>query len=585
MLDYCLALYCSFDPTKPNQAGMIVFNGEITTFIPLGLYSQDQWSAQVETVRATRGTPNEACCSCCTPTADAFDAAGEEFAIRGLNDIRIAFMITDGVPSNNNANTGGNPAWWFYNPTKGFNPATYNYKIVPERASVLKLAGNRVFLVGVPDKDGVPPRQAYFSGGIPSGTKECVVRESVKFCSTYEIPPFPIVSLPVDKNSFSTKNWNVQGLITQTVGALCEIPPTPAPTKSPTTPPPTLPPTREPTPPPTTPTKAPTKAPTKNPTNNPTNPPTQSPTSIVLEQVDMTFIIDRSNSMNWHDAACKAIAMSTPRDDGIEPKSYCWELFMRYVLEQADALVKVQAGENKNRDLGWYDDFPVGSTPAKGLRVNLVGFACENNQRTPRMFPFSKDMAGGPITNREQLRSLLDELRQTILPDGGTCPGLAIEQAVRYVEATDAAVFPLQSAILVTDGVFYDMPFPEKAVTGLAAYKALRFAVGIAVADAQYTYGLTKEEIATQRQQLHAFVGGNKDLFFNFGAEGWGVLSQVATGIAQRLPLYYFQGTPIPRYTWCGWRRLQSCSSDGYRMGKCTWPSKKNVKQWGCQKA
>jgi hypothetical protein len=263
--------------------------------------------------------------------------------------------------------------------------------------------------------------------------------------------------------------------------------------------------------------------------------------------------------------------------------SYCWELFMRYILAQADALVKVPAGELKNRELGWASDFPV-STPMKGLRVNLIGFACQNEQKTPKMFPFSLDLNGGPINNRAKLVEVLETLRTTVQPDGGTCPGLAIEQAVKYIEATTAEAYPLQSVILVTDGVFYDMPFPQQAVKGLAAYKALRFAIGIAVANDQFSYGLTAEEIKVQRQQLSLFVGGNKDLFYDLDTQGWSILPSIAQQIAEDLPLYYFQGSPIPRYTWCGWRRIQSCASDNYRMGNCKWP-KKNTKQWGCTRA
>jgi von Willebrand factor type A domain len=69
MLDYCLSLYCAFDPLKANQAGLIVFNEEIKVYVPLAKYSPDEWFAKVELVRATKDTATPACCSCCTPTA------------------------------------------------------------------------------------------------------------------------------------------------------------------------------------------------------------------------------------------------------------------------------------------------------------------------------------------------------------------------------------------------------------------------------------------------------------------------------------------------------------------------------------
>ena len=62
------------------------------------------------------------------------------------------------------------------------------------------------------------------------------------------------------------------------------------------------------------------------------------------------------------------------------------------------------------------------------------------------------------------------------------------------IEETVEAEFPLQTTILMTDGRFYDMPYPEEATTGLVAYKAIRFAIGIAVAQGDNSYGLTEQE-------------------------------------------------------------------------------------------
>lgn len=258
---------------------------------------------------------------------------------------------------------------------------------------------------------------------------------------------------------------------------------------------------------------------------------------------------------------------------------------MRYILAQVDEISQVQVSISGNttedvqtRDLGWASDFPGSSGPAKGVRVNIIGFSCANQQRTPRVFQYTNDIAGGPVSSRDSLVRVLDQLRTTVLPDGGTCPGLAIEQAVRQIESTSEQDYPLQTVILMTDGNFFDDPFPEIAVTGLKAYKALRFAVGIAVADSQFSYGLTPDEIRQQRVQLDAFVG-NGNLFKP--TDGWSALPIIAKRIAQDLPTYYYQGVPIPRYTWCGWRRIASCQSDNWRNGMCTWPQTSNL-EWGC---
>jgi hypothetical protein len=81
----------------------------------------------------------------------------------------------------------------------------------------------------------------------------------------------------------------------------------------------------------------------------------------------------------------------------------------------------------------------------------------------------------------------------------GTCPGLSIEQAVKYVERSPVELYPYQAAILITDGVFFDSPAPQKATQGLEAYKAVRFSVGIAVAKNGERLGLNKEEIEVRK--------------------------------------------------------------------------------------
>jgi len=255
---------------------------------------------------------------------------------------------------------------------------------------------------------------------------------------------------------------------------------------------------------------------------------------------------------------------------------------MRYILAQVDEIALVKAGPALDRNLGWASEFPKSVAPAKGIRVNIIGFSCANNQRTPKVFQYTAQLNGGPVTSRQSLMAVLETLRTTVVPEGGTCPGLAIEAAVRQIESTPERDYPLQTVILMTDGVFYDTPSPGKAIEGLAAYKALRFAVGIAVANSQYSYGLRPEEIRVQREQLSLFVGDeNQNLFKT--SEGWAALPGIAKRIAMDLPDFYFQGVPIPRYTWCGWRRKATCQSDKWRRGQCAWNNQK-VSEWGCSK-
>lgn len=257
---------------------------------------------------------------------------------------------------------------------------------------------------------------------------------------------------------------------------------------------------------------------------------------------------------------------------------------MRYIINQADEIVRTKAGPNRNRDLGWYDSFNQGQGQvAKGLRLNVIGFACRNNQRTPKVFPYSDDM-GGIVTSRAKLVQLLDELRQSIIPDGGTCPGLAIEYTIRKIEEQSFARFPLQSVILATDGRFYDMPYPERATTGLDAYSVLKFAVGIAIADNNNDFGLTKKERIIQANQLSSFVEPNPTLFKNVGVDGWALLDEVAKEITDDLATFASSPSGLRRYTWCGWRRRSNCKRSGFREGNCKWP-RKRVRQYGCRQS
>ncbi|KAH9257760.1 hypothetical protein BASA81_004226 [Batrachochytrium salamandrivorans] len=618
MLDYTLGLFCALEPSLPNQAGMIIFNQQVQEAIPLSAYSREGWKNQVETVRENRGNLYSACCSCCTPLAETFLLAGEHFRSRQKNAIRIAFVITDGVPSNNYYNAyGGNPLWWFNAATKDFNPAKYNTDIVPQAANVLKAAGHRIMLVGIPGKTALNVDSKYFNGQYADKYNYCVTRDLVKYCSPYvRKDMFPIVSLPFKENSFVSSTWNVDALVSQTVSALCQLPPTTAPTRvptqSPTTSLPTQSPTKRPTAQPTLaptlrpttagptlaptsqkPTKSPTKVPTLKPTTlAPTFAPSQSPTMLVMEQVDVTFLMDRSNSMNWLNGTCQKVIDSIGQhlktlgnETQIKPtQSMCWELFLRYVLTQSDAVAKIMAGTLQNRTLGWNSDFKGVSYPMKGLRVNVIGFACENNQRTPKVYSFSDSIMGGPITNREDLVLLLEELRTSVMPAGGTCPGLAIEYLVKTVEAQSAAQYPLQTVVLLTDGVFYDGSAPEKATEGLEAYKVLRFAVGIAIASSEHAYGLSVADIKTQQTQLSKFVGNQPSLFKDLGSAGYFALLDVAGNIASDLKDYYYynsKGAPIPRYTWCGFRRRNNCESNNWRQQACYWP-KSSVSEYGC---
>lgn len=531
--------------------------------------------------------------------------ARKEFARQGRSSAAIAFVITDGVPANNFPNADksglyGNPRWWFYNKNRGYNPARYSAIQVPLAAQRLKASGVRIMMIGIPDVNGNTPGVEYFDGTYNRKYFN-VVRSGNLYSFPYRSPPFPIVNAPTFANSFTSASWDVDSLVELTRDSLCQLdPPTGAPTippaiplptrmaitqyptsfptsfptsprTSPPTSPRTSPPTSIPTRPPTS--RFPTPSPTMFPvTSSPTR--TQLPTD--LTQLDLTFLVDRSKSMNWRQEFCSKFlrdnAASLSTDLAADPpsQSSCWELWVRYMLTQADLIASIPYNSGV---LGWYDDHvQVPGETQRGLRVHIIGFACRNNQRTPKVYLWSKEVAGEIITNRRQLVSLLEELRQTITPDGGTCPGLAIENSVLNVESTKFEEFPFHANILMTDGRFYDMPFPERAVKGLQAYKSLQFAVGIAVPMGAENHGLTPEEVEIQRKQLNTFVEPYPELLKNAGELGWALLDQIAMRIATDLPSYISTGVvPKDRYTWCGWKSRKNCRSQYWRKHHCRW--------------
>src|SRR5688500_8172126 len=75
MLDFTQSIYCAFDRRDVNRAGMVIFSSRIYEAIEFKTYSPEQWFTAVEALRATANL----CCSCCTPTANAFNLARSIF--------------------------------------------------------------------------------------------------------------------------------------------------------------------------------------------------------------------------------------------------------------------------------------------------------------------------------------------------------------------------------------------------------------------------------------------------------------------------------------------------------------------------
>jgi hypothetical protein len=585
MLNYVQSLFCAFNTNDINRAGMITFASEITTRIPLDRYTPTQWFQKVDEVRA-----QNLCCSCCTPTATAFMVAREVFeAIPIGNAFRIVFVVTDGAPWQN---PNGPFAW----PT--IPSATYTWGTVPQQSLLLKQMVSesnkmRVMMVGVPNKNGDPPRDEYFKG-IPDPEKrpdgkaptwQCQIRNGRKTCFEMKNPPFPIVSFPFDKNIFSTTSFDVQQLITLTVGSLCEI----LPTNSPTTPPTTGAPTKAPTKAPTTgPTKAPTKGPTAPPSVAPTNPPTFTPTRSPtnkptfapsrspsmapirpeLEGLDMYLLLDRSRSMRWVPDLCRAAPGGNPEDgDAVA----CWRLFLKFVEQIVARTVQIPY---RNTILGWKGSYPE---LKRGLRLWIYAFACSDGQSNPIVIHL-----GEKIDTLAAFQEVMAKAGEAI-PNGGTCPGAAIERAVAMVQGNDLLTRIYKTAILISDGVFYDGMRPIEAAQGLFHLNVLTYAMGIAIPSEDNNWGLTPEEIARQRKQLRGFVKGDDSRLFNFGVEGLNLLPAIAQELADQLP--YDAINNLPSVTkepyWCGWTSIARCTetngNDNVNTGQfCYWNYDKN---------
>lgn len=558
MLDYTQSLFCAFNTADVNRAGMITFASEITTRIPLAQYTPTQWFAQVEQVRS-----QNLCCSCCTPTATAFLVAKQVFdSVPRGNAFRIVFVITDGAPwQNTNA---AQPFSW-----PALASATYTWVTVPQQSLNIKNMDSdpriyRVMMVGVPNKFGEPPRDDYFKG-IPDPTKvpagkaatwQCQSRGNQNTCAQMLSPPFPIVSVPIDKNIFSSNSTNVQQLITLTVGSLCEILPTPAPTLAPTLAPtkaPTLAPTtRGPTPPPSfAPTNAPTKAPTNAPTNAPTKAPTQAPsaapTKPELPGLDMYLLLDRSRSMRWVPSLCRAAPGGNPQD---ADEVACWKLFLGFVQQIVAKTVNLPY---RNTKIGWKSDSPV---LARGVRVWIYAFACQEHQKVPLT-----------ITIGEKIESLADfqaamATAAAMIPIGGTCPGAVIERSAAMIQGNDLLTRIYKTAMIFTDGVFYDMPRPRIASQGLFHFGTLTYSMGIAIPSQGQDWGLTPAEIKRQRNQLLAFVNNDETRLFNFGVEGLNLLDEISTELTNQLPYDAIANLPdvIAQPYWCGWTSIARCT-------------------------
>jgi hypothetical protein len=209
----------------------------------------------------------------------------------------------------------------------------------------------------------------------------------------------------------------------------------------------------------------------------------------------------------------------------------------------------------RNQKLGWQGSF---SNKLRGVRVWLYGFACTGHQSEPLSF-----IIGEKLDSQAAFEAAIQSAMDNMIPDGGTCPGEAIDKTVAKIQGNDLLTRLYKTAILFTDGVFYDMPRPKRAAMGFPHFGVLTYAMGIAIPINGNQYGLTPEEIKRQRSQLLGFVGGEEDRMFNFGLEGITLLDEISTEFVDQLPRDAVDNLPNlqNRPFWCGYTSEKRCTN------------------------
>ena len=120
-------------------------------------------------------------------------------------------------------------------------------------------------------------------------------------------------------------------------------------------------------------------------------------------------------------------------------------------------------------NMGWQSE---SADPTKGLRVTVYGFSCADQQSVPKTIPIALN-----INNQSDFEAALVNALQYV-PTGGTCPGQTIDIVVRDIQVDPLTLTrPTKSAILLTDGIFYDTPRPDIAARGLQHFCVQTFAL------------------------------------------------------------------------------------------------------------
>ena len=168
------------------------------------------------------------------------------------------------------------------------------------------------------------------------------------------------------------------------------------------------------------------------------------------ENFDLYFLIDESGSIKNNDQNCKKLTGET-----------CWQLFMDFAEDVINDVANLTEGFRENEDV-------------EGLRTSLTFFDC--NKGKPRW----KEAL--PLTGNKSAISNVIQESKSIIPEGGTCPGEALNNIAENVEknSIDNSGLSIPTAVIVlTDGLFEDGDAAKNAGDKIRASGAEVFALQV----------------------------------------------------------------------------------------------------------
>ena len=196
-------LFCAGHTTTNSRVGVMIFPGfdadtcnGAQMLIPMGRYTVSEWETLIDGIQ-------DECCATSTPTAEALMLARD--VIKGTNEFGLhnamVYMISDGGPAMNFGHVdcsdraedrfkrlsrwttdllGHVPDHWEGIDGEPSDHCHYSFRYVQLYGMLHQMFKSRVVFVGVPNRHGLIPEPAQFTGGFMS--KPCFVNASGQFC-------------------------------------------------------------------------------------------------------------------------------------------------------------------------------------------------------------------------------------------------------------------------------------------------------------------------------------------------------------------------------------------------------------------